>query len=117
MRRSGVSAYAREDTVVPNIDGRPLDVILADKQQAEAESQAIPTESEAQKQRRERAEIRAYTIRQFCEAYSVSRSRLYLMIGDGTIEARKSGKRTIITAAEAERWLNSLPKMEASHAA
>ena len=103
------------------INGRPVPAILADKQQAEggyippgeaeAESQVTPTESEAQKQRRERAEIRAYTIRQFCRAHAISRSRLYELIGDGSIEARKNGKRTIITAAEAERWLNSLPRM------
>ena len=76
-----------------SIDGQSLPAILADKQQAdggyippgevEADNQIIPTESEAQKQRRKRADVRAFTIRGFCEAYSISRSKAYELLAAG----------------------------------
>ncbi len=48
----------------------------------------------------------AYSIKEAVAVTSISRSTLYLMIGDGTIETRKIGKRTLIPAASLQRLIN-----------
>ena len=40
----------------------------------------------------------AFTIAEACHAVGISRSKLYELIGDGRVEARKIGSRTIIPA-------------------
>ena len=51
---------------------------------------------------------RAYSIRHFCEAFSVSRSKVYLLLAEGDIAAVNIVKKNLILAEEAERWLQSL---------
>ena len=50
----------------------------------------------------------AYTVREFCEKYSISPAHTYRLFKAGEISARKTGRRTLITHEEAERWLRSL---------
>jgi excisionase family DNA binding protein len=55
----------------------------------------------------------ALTIQEFCARYSVPRSTFYERLDRGEIVARKHGRRVLIAVADAERWFNSLPKVEA----
>ncbi|WP_252257615.1 helix-turn-helix domain-containing protein [Erythrobacter aurantius] len=41
----------------------------------------------------------AYSISDACRVSSIGRTRLYQLIGEGRLEARKIGKRTLIPAA------------------
>ena len=41
----------------------------------------------------------AYSIADACRVSSIGRTRLYQLIGEGRLEARKIGKRTLIPAA------------------
>lgn len=52
---------------------------------------------------------RAYTVAQFCQEFSVSKSSFYRMIKDGELKTKKRGHRTLIRAEDAEAWLDSLP--------
>jgi hypothetical protein len=56
---------------------------------------------------------RALRIRDFCDAYRISRAGAYALIARGELRARKSGRRTLIPIVEAERWLASLPLIQA----
>jgi excisionase family DNA binding protein len=49
-------------------------------------------------------ELGAFTIRQFCARYNVSRSRVYSEIRQGRLRAAKSGTRTLITFRAARDW-------------
>jgi len=54
---------------------------------------------------------------QFCQRYNVGRTKLYELLNDKKVEARKDGKATLIDAGSAERWFLSLPKFGESAAA
>lgn len=41
----------------------------------------------------------AYSVREACHVSSLGRTRLYQLIGEGRLEVRKVGKRTLIPAA------------------
>ena len=41
----------------------------------------------------------AYSVNEACRVSSLGRTRLYQLIGEGRLEARKIGKRTLIPAA------------------
>lgn len=41
----------------------------------------------------------AYSINEACRVSSLGRTRLYQLIGEGRLEARKIGKRTLIPAS------------------
>jgi len=62
-------------------------------------------------------ENRAYTIKEFCRAFGVSRTLTYREIGIGKLKARKAGNRTLILVADAEDWARALPHVAASHKA
>jgi hypothetical protein len=49
------------------------------------------------------------SLHDFCERYDIGRTKAYEEINAGRLRARKSGRRTIITADDAEQWLNCLP--------
>jgi hypothetical protein len=51
----------------------------------------------------------AYSIDQFCEAYGIGRSLCYEEISAGRLRVKKVGRRTIVAAADAQAWLDSLP--------
>jgi excisionase family DNA binding protein len=51
----------------------------------------------------------AYTIAEFCSAYGVSHSKVYLLFAAGDLTPVKLGSKNLITAQEADRWLQTLP--------
>jgi excisionase family DNA binding protein len=51
----------------------------------------------------------ARTVRDFCETYSVSKTKAYELIASGKIEARKAGRRTLILEESARAWVATLP--------
>jgi hypothetical protein len=65
--------------------------------------------SEAERARRERQ--RAMSLKQFCERYSIGRTKAYEQIKQKRLKAHKCDKRTIITEDNAEEWLHSLPQV------
>jgi hypothetical protein len=56
-------------------------------------------------------QIEAYPLPDFCRAFGIGRTKAYQETRAGRPKARKSGVRTIILAADAEAWLNSLPEL------
>jgi excisionase family DNA binding protein len=54
----------------------------------------------------------ALRIPEFCRAFGVGRSKFYELVARRELRPRKSGKQTLISVAEAERWFNSLPTIE-----
>jgi hypothetical protein len=65
---------------------------------------------EYERQRREPQ--RAMSINGFCKGYGIGRTKAYEEINAGRLKARKAGRRTIITADDAEQWLSRLPALE-----
>lgn len=51
----------------------------------------------------------ALTLKDAARISGFSRSRIYAMIGDGHLEARKAGRRTMILAASLRRAVEALP--------
>lgn len=56
------------------------------------------------------AERGAYTVNAFCEWASIGRSKFYQEVQEGRLRLRKIGRKSVVTAADAEAWLNSLPE-------
>ena len=56
----------------------------------------------------------ALSIADFCRLCSVGRTFVYEEIAAGRLRACKAGRRTLIDAAEARRWLASLQQIRAS---
>jgi excisionase family DNA binding protein len=59
----------------------------------------------------------AYTVAQTMMRLNLGRDSIYKAIRDGRLRARKFGKRTVITGADIERFLESLPTFESPNAA
>jgi excisionase family DNA binding protein len=51
----------------------------------------------------------AMTINVFCQTYGVGRTKTYDLLNAGEIQARKSGKLTLISRESAEHWYNRQP--------
>ena len=51
----------------------------------------------------------ACSIKKFADLTDFGRSTIYEAIKDGSLRARKMGKRTVITAPDGMHWLKSLP--------
>jgi hypothetical protein len=66
--------------------------------------------SDRERQRRELQ--RAMSIRTFCKTYDIGRTSTYTEIKAGRLKVRKIGRRTIITADDAEEWLSRLPTLD-----
>ena len=52
------------------------------------------------------------SISQFCDRYDVGRSFTYNLIKSGEIEARKAGRRTLITVESGDRWFAGLKRLD-----
>lgn len=52
----------------------------------------------------------AFTVKQFCDWASIGRSTFYKEVQNGRIKLRKIGRKSVVTAADAEAWLNRLPE-------
>ncbi len=57
----------------------------------------------------------AYSIPEVCKNSNSGRTTVYKAINAGELVAHKRGSRTIIFSSDLERWLNSLPEIEAKH--
>jgi excisionase family DNA binding protein len=51
---------------------------------------------------------RVFTVQEFCKEYKIGRSKAYLEMDAGHLKAVKIGKKTLIRADDAEKWLASL---------
>jgi excisionase family DNA binding protein len=56
----------------------------------------------------------AFTILDACRVASIGRTSLYHEITSGRLRAVKRGARTLILADDLQRWLESLPTMDAA---
>jgi hypothetical protein len=54
----------------------------------------------------------SYSPLEFAKRNGVSLTKVYKEIAAGRLDARKSGRRTIITAAAEQRWADALPKIQ-----
>jgi excisionase family DNA binding protein len=59
----------------------------------------------------------ACSITKFADLTDLGRSTIYQAIRDGSLTARKMGKRTVITAPDGMQWLRSLPPANSAAAA
>jgi hypothetical protein len=66
----------------------------------------------SERERRRSAWQRAMSVQAFCERYDIGRTKAYEEINAGRLKARKAGRRTIITADDAEDWLSRLPALQ-----
>jgi excisionase family DNA binding protein len=57
----------------------------------------------------------AYSIPEACKCSNAGRTTVYKAINAGDLTAHKRGSRTIILSSDLERWLSSLPQIEAKH--
>lgn len=55
----------------------------------------------------------AFTVRHFCSAVGIGRSKFYQLVSSGEIKIVKCGSKTLITAPEAERFVASLERAAA----
>jgi excisionase family DNA binding protein len=49
---------------------------------------------------------KAYSVREFCQAFGVSRSHAYNEMKAGRLKSRKSGRRCLIGIDDADDWFN-----------
>lgn len=50
----------------------------------------------------------SYSVKDFCASVGIGRSKFYELVGDGKLKTVKLGTKTLVTAAEAERFIKSL---------
>lgn len=55
----------------------------------------------------------AYSISEFCNLFSIGKTKTYEEIKEGRLKLTKIGRRSIVTAQAADNWLNSLANGEA----
>jgi len=55
----------------------------------------------------------AYSIPEVCKCSNAGRTTVYKAINAGDLTAHKRGSRTIVLSSDLERWLGSLPQIEA----
>jgi excisionase family DNA binding protein len=53
-----------------------------------------------------------YTISQTCRVAAIGRTKLYELIARGEIPIRKVGKKTLVAAADLQRWVDQLPAIQ-----
>ncbi len=57
-------------------------------------------------------DIAAYTLPNILQRYGIGRTKAYEEINAGRLKAKRAGGRTLIAAADAEKWLKSLPSFQ-----
>lgn len=57
----------------------------------------------------------AYSPEQFQQAFSLSKSLFYALVKAGRLRAVKVGRRTLITRADADAFLASLPELNTTN--
>ena len=53
-----------------------------------------------------------YTISQCCRMAAIGRTKFYELVASGEIPVRKIGKKTLVTAADLQDWVERLPAIE-----
>lgn len=76
-----------------------------------SDAQKQPADIAAGAQASDRDQI-AYSINQACEKAGLGRTHIYEAIRNGSLRARKSGRRTIILHHDLEKFLRNLPEMQ-----
>ena len=46
----------------------------------------------------------------YAQISGISRARIYILIGEGKIDARKVGRRTLVLAESVQQFIDSLPR-------
>ena len=54
----------------------------------------------------------AIEVKAFCEQYALGRSKAYGLIADGSVVAKKMGRKTLIDAKSAKIWYDNLPSLQ-----
>ncbi len=54
----------------------------------------------------------AWSINVWCRSFGQSRATAYNLIRAGVLEARKSGRKTLIDGISVDRWYANLPKAD-----
>ena len=54
----------------------------------------------------------AYTVKDLCHETGIGRTKIYQLIKEDKMRARKLGKRTVFLAKDVEAFLNNLPPMD-----
>ena len=54
----------------------------------------------------------AIEVKAFCEQYALGRSKAYGLIADGSVAAKKMGRKTLIDAKSAKIWYDNLPSLQ-----
>lgn len=52
----------------------------------------------------------ALDVRSFSRLYDVGRSKVFELLASRELQGKRFGGKVLISAAEAERWFNSLPE-------
>jgi hypothetical protein len=58
----------------------------------------------------------AYTLKDFCSAFSIGQTKLHEEIKSGRLKVRKFGTKGLIAKADADAWLENLPVQEVAAA-
>lgn len=66
-------------------------------------------ENVEQSDRKRAAPPLAYSVEEAAKIARLSRSSIYLALRDGSLTARKAGRRTIICPSDLQRFINGLP--------
>ena len=53
-----------------------------------------------------------YTVSQCCRLLAIGRTKFYELAAKGEIPIRKIGQKTVVAAADAKRWADSLPTLD-----
>lgn len=59
----------------------------------------------------------AMSVDEFCAWVSIGRSKFYREVSSGRIQLRKIGRKSVVTMADAQMWLASLPTVQVARAA
>jgi hypothetical protein len=62
----------------------------------------------SERERQRRTWQRAMSVPSFCESVGIGRTRFYQEVKTGRLRVRKVGRRTIVTADDADEWLCNL---------
>ena len=55
----------------------------------------------------------SYSVRDFCAAVGIGRSKFYELVSNGKLKTVKIGSKTLVTADEAQRFIASLDQAAA----
>ena len=77
----------------------------------EANKQPLPQETEHSLRAFENfvTQKRAYSVREFCLAYGIGKTKVYALFASGDLKPVRLGRKNLIRDKEAESWFDRLP--------